>query len=124
MGCEFRWYNDDKRIMCYIITGDWNWTDFHRTVRVSLFSIFGIEHQVDTLVDLRGTSKTPGGAVAHIRTIGKKQHPKLSGRAVIIGLDAETEAKVLAGNTERVLSFREQTIYFADNEAEALQLLN
>lgn len=122
MGVSYDWYDDSQTVMVYTAEGDWNWNDYHKAVRMSLFSLHGLEHPVDMLLDLRGTDKTPAGAVAHLRSVGKRLHDNLSGRAVIVGLDDAT-ARQLVGAGARMLQFGEQTLYFADTPDEAIALL-
>ncbi len=122
MGFRFAW-NDDRTLMRYIAEGDWNWNDYHKIVRASLFSLHNLGHSVDVIIDLRGGSRVPAGAQAHIRSFGKRQQPNLSGRAVVIGLDPAVEAQILGGAESRVLHVDDQTIFFADNDNEALALL-
>lgn len=123
MGMRFEWDDDEKTVIRYVAEGTWNWTDFHRSVRVSLFALHKLGHPVDTILDLTHSAKTPGGAIAHIRSVGKPQQEHISGRAIVIGLDAETETKLLAGQPERMLRFGEQTIHFVDDEQQAQAIL-
>lgn len=123
MGMRFEWDDEEKTVIRYVAEGDWNWTDFHRSVRVALFALHNLGHPVDTILDLSQSTKTPGGAIAHIRSVGKPQNEYISGRAIVIGLDSQTETNLLAGQPDRALSFGEQTIHFVDDEQQAQALL-
>jgi hypothetical protein len=123
MAVNFKWDNEEKTVVRYVAEGDWNWKDYHHAVRVASFAMHRIEHDVDVILDLTRTDKTPSGAVAHLRSVGKPQSPCMTGRAVVIGLDPATETKILAGRDERVLPLPTQTLYFVDTEAEAQTLL-
>lgn len=122
MGVEFRWDDDAKTLLRYVALGAWNWTDFHRAVRVATFALYNAGETVDVVFDLRGGHRLPAGAVGHLRTVGKKVHPRLSGRAAIIGLDAETRRQ-LAPDGSPLLALGDQRIYFAEDDAHALALL-
>lgn len=122
MGVEFSWDDDDKTVIRYTATESWNWTDFHRTVRVSLFALHNLNHQIDTIFDLSQSPKTAGGAVAHIRSVGKKQHPSISGRAIVIGLEHDIVQKLTIGGANQVI-LGDQTLYFVDDEAAAQAIL-
>lgn len=91
MAFQYEWRDENKRAMVYIVEGDWNWKDYHHVVRVSTFSMTGIEHPVDSVVDLRDSTRPtlPAGLLGHVRSFGRKKHPKLTGRALVIGLPPE-----------------------------------
>ncbi|GAB4512549.1 MAG: hypothetical protein OHK0046_12250 [Anaerolineae bacterium] len=121
MPVEFHWHDDSTRSILIFTTEDpWNWNDFHKAVRMSLFSLHRLGHAVDTILDLRQSTRTPAGAVGHLRSVGKPTTPLISGRAAVVGLDAETEKSLLAGSKTRVLHLEKQTIYFVDTLDEAL----
>lgn len=120
MGISFKW---DNGVLRYVAEDQWNWNDYHKAVRIASFSLNNVDHQVDVILDLSQSIKIPSGAVAHLRTLGKKDHPKLTGRGIIINLDHDTRRK-LAGNDEDNFQIGEQTIYFVDNEAQAQILLS
>lgn len=125
MGFDIQWEDDAKTLIRYKAVDAWNWTDFHRAVRLSTFGMGAHDGPVvDTIVDFSQTARIPGGALAHIRSAGKRHVPQISGRAIIIGLPPEIEAKLLAGSPKRELNMREQHIYFVDDEAAAQTLLH
>jgi len=125
MGFEYSWDDDEAQtVLRYTAVGDdWNWNDYHKTVRTALFALHRIGHAVDVVVDLSDTDHLPGGAVAHVRSFGKRQNPNLTGRAVVIGLDRDIERTLTGGSDERVLRFGEQILYFVDDEASAQKVL-
>lgn len=116
MGFRYHWDNDEHTILRYTAEPPWNWNDYHKTVRMASFSLHNLGHPVDVVIDLRQTQQLPGGAVAHVRTFGKRLHPNLSGRVVVIGLD---EAVVRQVAQDGVLQIEDQTVYFVKDEAEA-----
>lgn len=119
MGISFKW---DNGVLRYVAEGQWNWNDYHKAVRIAFFSLNNVDHPVDVILDLSQSIKTPSGAVAHLRTVGKPDHPKLTGRGIIINLDRDTRRK-LAGNDENKFEMGDQIIYFVDDEAQAQALL-
>lgn len=91
MPFNYQWKDDSKQVMLYVVDGDWNWKDYHHVVRVSTFSMTGIEHPVDCLIDLRGSTRPalPSGLLGHVRSFGAKKHPAFTGRALVIGMPAD-----------------------------------
>jgi hypothetical protein len=119
MSLRFKWYDSTKTAMHYIIEGDWNWRDFHACVRASLFSMHNHPHPVDSLIDLRGSTRPqlPAGFAAHVRTFGKKLAPALSGRAIVIGLPEPDELALQPDAYRTLLNQDGGKIYFVDDEA-------
>jgi hypothetical protein len=95
---NFQWDNDDKRIMRYTAAGLWNWNEFHKTLRRSTLRFDEVSHPVDTIIDLRGGTRLPAGAVGHLRSLGTKMHPNGVARTVILGVDAAVQAAIGAVN--------------------------
>ena len=91
MAFRFEWMDDQKRAMVYIVEGDWNWKDYHHAVRASTFSMHGIDHSIESIIDLRGSTRPtlPSGLLGHVRSFGRKNHPMLTGRAIVIGMPDE-----------------------------------
>ena len=57
MPFRFEWKDATKRAICYIAEGDWNWKDYHHAARASLFTLTGVEHPVDSVIDLRASTR-------------------------------------------------------------------
>ena len=91
MAFRFKWMDDRKQAMLYIVEGDWNWKDYHHVIRASTFSMHGVEHPIHSVIDLRGSTRAtlPSGLLGHVRSFGKKNHHMLSGRAIVIGMPQE-----------------------------------
>ena len=118
----YEWDDDEKTAVRYIAQGRWTWKDDHRAVHVSQFALANGADQIDTIIDLSHSTGTPSGATAHVRTFGKQQHPKQTGRTVVIGMEPENVLK-LAG-TEGILRVaNEHVIHFVESEEEAQTLL-
>ena len=88
MPFRYEWRDESKRVICYIAEGDWNWKDYHHAARASTFTLSGVDHAVDCLVDLRGSTRRtlPAGLAAHVRSFGKKLQSCLTGRALVLGM--------------------------------------
>jgi hypothetical protein len=124
MTVKFGWGDEAHTVMRYTAEGQWNWKDYHRAVRVSLFALRGVDHPVHSILDLTHTDILPRGALPHLITVGAKKHPCLSGYGVVIGLDHQIEGNLLQGKSERVLRMGEQVIHFVDNETDARIVLD
>lgn len=124
MGFEFHWYDEAQTVMCYAAEGDWNWRDYHACARASVFSMHKHPHPVHVLIDLRGSTRDrlPGGLLPHVRTFGKKLAPAQSGRAIVIGLTQEAEAKI-GVDEQRQLVTPDGFVQFVDTEADLEALL-
>jgi hypothetical protein len=116
MSVEFTWDDDAKTILRFKATGMWTWNDYHKAVRVASFAVHRMDHAVDLVLDLSETDRIPGGVVAHLRTLGKRQAPAMSDRAVVIGLPHEWRDRMTGGAGSLVVG--ERTIYFVDSEQE------
>lgn len=118
MPFEFQWYDEDRKTaMRYSASGHWNWRDYHTCVRASTFTLHGHDEDVDTVVDLRGSTREtlPSGLPAHVRTFGKKLYPQFSGRAVVIGMPPEG-LEALEVTESRELPTPDGVIRFVDDE--------
>ncbi len=124
MPFHFEWYDESKRAIRYTAAGDWNWKDYHQAVRASAFSLTAVDHPVDSVIDLRASTRPslPAGAPAHVRSFGRVTGARLTGRAAVIGLPAG-EAEGLGLSPERTLSTRDGFSVFVDTDAELEQLL-
>ena len=121
MPFRFKWKDESKRAMCYIAEGDWNWKDYHYAVRSSAFTLMSAEHSVDSVIDLRGSSRTtlPAGASAHLRSFGRVSQARLTGRAAVIGMPV-VAVEGLRGDT---LQTADGFVTFVDSEAALVSLL-
>ena len=121
MPFHFEWRDEKKRAMCYIAGGDWTWRDYHHAVRASAFTVMTAEHPVDSVIDLRGSTRVtlPAGAAAHLRSFGKITQARLTGRAAVIGMPGiEVE-----GMRDGILHTVDGFVAFIDSEEELDALL-
>ena len=124
MPIRYEWKDASKRVICYIAEGDWNWKDYHHAARASAFTLAGVDHPVDCLIDLRGSARRslPAGLAAHVRSFGKKMQACLTGRAVVIGMPTEGIDSLMLGD-ENTLSTNDGLVRFVANDAELEQAL-
>jgi hypothetical protein len=107
--------------MRYITQGAWNWNEFHKNMLRSTLWLDQVKHLVDVIVDLRGGDRLPAGAIGHLRSIGTKSHANSTGRAVILGVDTETQRRL--GAINGVYQDHERLLIFVDSDEEAYRLI-
>ena len=121
MPFRFQWRDETKRAICYIADGDWNWRDYHQVVRAAAFTLMQAEGYVDSVIDLRGSTREalPAGAAAHLRSFARVTQARLTGRAAVIGMPAVE----VAGMTDGRLRAADGLVQVVENEAELEALL-
>ena len=84
----------------------------------------GIEHPIDSVVDLRGSTRPalPSGLLGHVRSFGKKNHPKLTGRAIVIGMPDEG-ITILQLREDMTLPTTDGFVKFVETQADLEQVL-
>lgn len=124
MPFRYEWKDESKRVICYIAEGDWNWKDYHHAARASAFTLSGVDHPVDCLINLRGSGRRdlPAGFAAHVRSFGKRMQACLSGRAVVIGMPKEGMDALLL-DEENTLFTSDGAVRFVADEAELERVL-
>ena len=121
MPFRFEWRDETKRAICYIAEGDWNWRDYHHAVRAAAFTLMQAEQSVDSVIDLRGSTRMalPAGAAAHLRSFGRVTQARLTGRAAVIGMpDVQVE-----GMRDGTLRTPDGLVKFVASEEELAALL-
>ncbi len=121
MSFDFRWDNPEQTVLRYAADGDWNWNDLHKHMRRSTLWFDPLDHPVETIIDLRGGARMPGGAVGQLRSLGKKLHRNSRARTIIMGVDAELQHQL--GAVAGVYQTPDQLIRFAATDAEAAAIL-
>lgn len=121
MPVDFVWDDAEKTVIRYRALGTWNWSDYHKMVRISTFHLDTLDHSVDTLFDLTGSTRMPAGAVGHLRMLGKADHAHRRPRAIIIGADETLQTQL--GAVAGVYRADGQLLQFVADEAEAQAVL-
>jgi hypothetical protein len=120
---RYKWYDEQKTILHYIAEDNWNWRDYHAGWRPMLFNILNHAGNVHILLDFREQTRAsmPAGVAAHLSSFGKSLSPKLSGKAVAMGIPASDMPK-LPRNEDGTMDCKTGKLYFVDNEADAAAL--
>ncbi|MGB7339725.1 MAG: hypothetical protein WBC91_12600 [Phototrophicaceae bacterium] len=126
MKIKFRygWYDEDKTILSYIAESDWNWRDWHAGWQPAKFSLIQHVGNVHTVIDFREQTRTamPAGINAHFNSFGKSLSPKLSGKAVVIGLPESGRAQLML-DADGTFETKTGRLYFVQTDEEAQALL-
>jgi len=117
--------DDAKQAMLYIVEGDWDWKTYHHAVRASTFSMLGVENPIDSVIDLRGSTRPslPSGLLGHVRSFGRKNQPRLTGRALVIGMPAEG-LEILQLREDNTLPTTDGFVKFVASQDELEQVLD
>ncbi|MCU0497153.1 MAG: hypothetical protein MUF87_07380 [Anaerolineae bacterium] len=122
MGVEYSWFNDQQMAIRYTASGQWDWKDYHTCVRMSLFLLHQHPHQVDSVIDLRNGTRLPAGLAPHVRTFGKRGHPQLTGRALVIGMPTDALIKLGVDDQRRLIT-PDGIIQFVQTDSELIATL-
>ena len=121
MPFRFEWLDETRRAICYIAEGDWNWKDYHQAARAAAFTLMQAEQPVDSVIDLRGSTRRslPAGAAAHVRSFTRVTQARLTGRVAVIGMPkVEVE-----GMRDGLLRTSDGFVQLVADEAELAALL-
>lgn len=122
MAVKFNWDDHEKTVLLYTLEAGWNWNDLHKNLARSTLWFDQAEQPIDRVIDLRGT-QLPGGAVGHLRSLGKKQHRNETERVVIIGVPDSVVQLVTAGHPDREYRTGTRIVRFADTLEEARAII-
>ncbi len=122
---RYAWYDTAKTILHFTAEADWNWRDWHAGWQPVVFSLINHDGNAHVLLDFREQTRDtmPAGINAHFMSFGTKISPKLSGKAVVLGLPADDKASLMLDD-DGTLETKTGRMYFAENEAEAQQLFD
>jgi hypothetical protein len=120
---RYKWYNEEKTILHFIAEGDWTWRDYHAGWRPMLINLINHAGNVHVLMDFREQTRAtmPVGIAAHLSSFGKNLSPKLSGKAVVIGIPAADMLK-LPRNEDGTMDSKIGKLYFADSDEDVAAL--
>ena len=122
---RYAWYDTAKTILHFTAEAAGNWRDWHAGWQPVVFSLINHDGNAHVLLDFREQTRDtmPAGINAHFMSFGTKISPKLSGKAVVLGLSADDQASLLLDD-DGTLETKTGRMYFAENEAEAQQLFD
>jgi hypothetical protein len=63
MGINLSWYDDNKTIIVWKFQGEWNWLDYHAAINRAVMMLRGVDHTVDSIMDLRDNRSLPPNAI-------------------------------------------------------------
>jgi hypothetical protein len=121
MPLKIVWDDEAKTVIRYVAEGVWNWNDLHKHAKLATFGLNTVQHPVETIFDLSRSIRLPAGAVGHLRSLGKRDHPNRQPRILIIGVDPAVQQQL--GAQDGVYRAADQLIRFAADEAEAQRIL-
>lgn len=117
---RYKWYNDEKSILHCIAEGEWTWRDYHAAWQPIIFNLINHAGNVHVLLDFREQTRLamPSGIAAHFSSFGTNLSPKLSGKAVVLGIP-ENDMPKLPRNEDGTMDTKTGKLFFATNESEA-----
>jgi hypothetical protein len=63
MGIRVVWYDTAKTIIVWEFNGEWDWQDYHAAINTAVVMIKGVNHIVDSIMDLRNNRSLPPNAL-------------------------------------------------------------
>jgi len=114
---DFNWYDPDKTVLRFTVSGRWTWGDLHRQLKRATLWLDAHDRPVTALIDLRGGERLPAGIVGHVRSLPNSfAHPRASGRLILIGVPHDARAVLQAADDR--LTVGDVTLCFvADDDA-------
>ena len=121
MSFDVQWDNDEKTVLRFAAGERWDWNEFHKRMRLSQFMLDRVDHPVEAIIDLSQSVKMPAGAVGHLRSLGKQDHPNRTPRIVIIGVDPTLRQQL--GSADGVYRTPTQLIRFVSSDTDARRII-
>ncbi|MFN8374862.1 MAG: hypothetical protein U0694_18525 [Anaerolineae bacterium] len=87
MPVNVKWYDEQQRVIWYAYEGRWTWDEFYQTFEQGNQMIESVEHNVDTIIDLRRSSLLPSNVMSRGNFMGSKLHPR-HGKTVVVGANS------------------------------------
>lgn len=79
------WDNDEtKTILRYDFIGNWTWNEFYAASAEFHAELDRVNHKVDTIINLTGSTGMPGNVLSHAYSAFQNQHPNDTGLNVIV----------------------------------------
>lgn len=119
MNVEIRWENEERTVIRYTYSGDWNWEQFYTVLETRLHED-KLDSRATVLVDFRGITRLPSDMILHL-----KRAAALAGETqVLVIVIANSAALVTLYNLfVRVYSQIGKRFRLVRNDEEAYALL-
>lgn len=120
---DFHWYDPDKTVLRFTVSGRWTWGDLHRQLKRATLWLDTHDRSVSAVIDLRGGERLPAGIVGHVRSLPNSYvHPRADRRMILLGVPDDVRA-ILRADGDRLM-VGEFTLCFAADDAAIGALLS
>lgn len=120
MGIKIMWDNDERTIMRYEFEARWSWADLYAASDEGTARLDSVDHRVDVIADLRGTSHLPGDFMQHAGRIAGGTHPH---RGIVVVVGASPVLRGLSNTVGFLYRKATKDLRFADSLEEARTLI-
>ncbi len=120
MAITMSWANDQRTVIYYAVEGRWSWNELYAVINHAHALMDGVNHRVDSIIDLRKSLGVPGGPMWHGRRLASNRHPN-TGRMVFVG--APPFLSTLFDTMRRIYPEAVARVMFAETPEEAQALL-
>lgn len=119
MNVDIRWENEERTLIRYTYSGDWNWEQFYKVLETRLEED-KLDSRAAVLVDFRGINKFPSDAILHL-----KRAAALAGETQVLVIVIANSASLITlyNLFVRIYSQIGKRFRLARNDAEAYALL-
>jgi len=83
MSVRVFWDTDEKKIIWYVVEGNWTWDEFYTAYYEARAMQRTISHRFHAIIDLRSAVGIPGNAMQHVTHLTTIQSEYLGIRAII-----------------------------------------
>lgn len=80
---HYYWEKDCQSVIRFEITEDWDWVDFHHSIKEVKAIVAGVGYPVIVLIDAREVKHIPKDAFNHISTEVKLMPPNLKAQVIV-----------------------------------------
>ncbi len=117
------WKDETRTVLVFVYEGNWDLNDFYQATDKANSLLDEVTHQVNMVLDVRGSKMIPNGFMTALSNSYRNIHPN-SGILVMVGINAFARAfiglfrKVYPGKDSK------KPIYFAGNYDEAQAIMD
>src|SRR5687767_15951584 len=77
------WYDSQKRLMLYVFSGKWTWSEFYDVYHKAVAMENSVPHRVDVVIDIRQSAIPPTNVLLNMKYIADNQPPNI-GLSVVV----------------------------------------